>query len=148
MKFNDLPRKKLCKHCYQAWQTFGSLDAGVAEYEDSEGGKIWNLLFVCKENMERSPTAKELFQNIAGIQVDSAGTSTNARVLITKDMIDWADIIFVMEEKNKQAIVQIDPLAERKIVVLDIPDRFRRNQSELIELLEDRVRPYIDWMQS
>jgi len=101
------------------------------------------ILFVCGRNVDRSPTAEEMFGTVEGAEVRSAGVSLGATVPVTRDLIDWADKIFVMEHKHEKAILKIDPSAWRKIEVLNIPDRFYKNQPELRALLKDRMRPYL-----
>jgi len=97
---------------------------------------------VCGRNVDRSLTAEEMFRNVEGLEVKSAGVSFGATVPVTKDLIDWADKIFVMEHKHGKAILKIDPSAWRKIEVLNIPDKFYKNQPELKALLKARMQPY------
>jgi predicted protein tyrosine phosphatase len=84
-----------------------------------------------------------MFGNVEGLEVRSAGVSSGATVPVTRDLIGWADKIFVMEHKHEKAILKIDPSAWRKIEVLNIPDRFYRNQPELKALLKERMQPYL-----
>jgi predicted protein tyrosine phosphatase len=84
-----------------------------------------------------------MFRNVEGLEVKSAGVSLGATVPVTRDLIDWADKIFVMEHKHEKAILKIDPSAWRKIEVLNIPDRFYRNQPELKALLKKRMQQYL-----
>jgi predicted protein tyrosine phosphatase len=98
---------------------------------------------VCTGNVDRSPTAEALFKNIKGVEVKSAGTSYAATKPITLELIEWADIIFAMEEKHKKAIVKILPSSHSKIKVVDIPDKFYKDQPELKQLLLQKLQPYI-----
>lgn len=102
------------------------------------------VLFVCTANMDRSPTAEALLKGRAGFEVRSAGTWINAHRRISLHHIDWADIIFVMEENHKEAIIAIKPEAEKKITVLNIPDIYSRNDPELIELLKTKLKKYLN----
>ena len=101
------------------------------------------LLFVCTGNVDRSPTAEAMFGNAEHFETKSAGTSFAATTRITKELIDWADMIFVMEEKHKLALAEIDSSSCAKIRVLDIPDIFYRDQPELKQLLLDKIQPYL-----
>ncbi len=60
-------------------------------------------------------------------------------------MIDWADIIFVMEKKHKQRILEKfraeNP--QKKIIVLDIEDNYQFMDVELIEELRTKVDSYL-----
>jgi predicted protein tyrosine phosphatase len=48
-----------------------------------------------------------------------------------------------MEHKHGKAILKIDPSAWRKIEVLNIPDKFYKNQPELKALLKQRIQQYL-----
>lgn len=101
------------------------------------------ILFVCSGNLDRSPTAEELLKDIEGLEVKSAGTLRGASTLISKELIEWADTIFAMEESHKDVILSIDPSAEKNVVVLDIRDRYRRGDPNLIRLLKEKLTRYL-----
>jgi predicted protein tyrosine phosphatase len=65
-----------------------------------------NILFICSRNQWRSRTAEDIFKNIDGLNVRSAGTASAARIKVNAKMIDWAELIFVMEKHHKQLIIQ------------------------------------------
>ena len=102
------------------------------------------VLFVCTGNMDRSPTAEALLKGKRGLEVKSAGTWIHARRRISKDLIDWADLIFVMEEHHRDVILSISPEAKKKVIVLGIPDVYRRNDPELVEMLKRKLAEYLD----
>jgi predicted protein tyrosine phosphatase len=99
------------------------------------------LLFVCSENRLRSPTAEAIFSEYEGVEAIGAGTNADAETPLSGDLIEWADIIFVMEKrhKNKISAKYQALLKEKKLVVLDISDNYKYMQPELIRLLKDRV---------
>ena len=70
-----------------------------------------------------------------------------ARRPTSTDLIDWADHIFVMEEKHREAILVLRPDAESKVVVLNIPDIYVRNDTELVQILKTRLSEHlhIEW---
>lgn len=105
-----------------------------------------NLLFVCSRNKWRSPTAEAIYKNHSGINVKSAGTEPSARIRLNYKIIEWADIIFVMEKKHKQRIQENFPIETegKKIVILDIPDDYQYMDEELIEELKSKVDEYIE----
>jgi len=105
------------------------------------------VLFVCTGNMDRSPTAECLLRSKGGFEVESAGTWIYARKRISKMLIEWADLIFVMEGHHKNVILSICPEAEGKVIVLDIPDVYRRNDPELVEILKKKLARHlkIEW---
>jgi len=101
------------------------------------------VLFVCSGNIDRSPTAEALLKGKEGFEVKSAGTWIGARTIVSKELIDWADMIFVMEGHHKEALKQIDSKAEKKIIVLDIDDRYLRGDPELVRILKERLSKYL-----
>jgi predicted protein tyrosine phosphatase len=103
------------------------------------------LLFVCRKNQKRSATAERLFSKRADLDVRSAGTAPDALVRVNNNMLDWADVIFVMDDDQiawLQATFADHP-ALSKVVCLDIPDVFTFLQPELVRLLQERVPPHI-----
>ncbi len=104
-----------------------------------------NLLFVCSRNQWRSPTAEAIYKNIDGIFVKSAGTEPSARIKINMKRLMWADIVFVMEKRHKQRLNENfrDIIAEKELVVLDIPDEYHFMDEELIDLIKTSVSPYL-----
>jgi len=104
------------------------------------------VLFVCTGNYDRSPTAEGLFRGVEGLEVDSAGTapcaSTPLSKPVTKELLEWADMVFAMEDHHKEAMLKIDASAKNKIVVLHIPDIYLRNSPELKKLLLEKLIIY------
>jgi predicted protein tyrosine phosphatase len=104
-----------------------------------------NFLFICSRNQWRSPTAEAVYKNYSGIHVKSAGTEPSARIKLNSKMIEWADIIFVMEKKHKQIITEKfrSEISNRQIVILDILDEYKFMDEELIEELKSKVDLYL-----
>ena len=103
-------------------------------------------LFICSRNQWRSPTAEQIFRRHPLMTVRSAGTSPNARRKVSADDIQWADVIFVMEEKHKSRLVAefFRLLAGKTIHVLDIPDEYKYMDPELVEQLEQSVNAILE----
>jgi predicted protein tyrosine phosphatase len=99
------------------------------------------VLFVCDANRLRSPTAEAIFSNHPELEVKSAGLSREAAVPVSLDLLEWADVIFVMEKRHRNIIhSRFKELYRRKrIVCLYIPDEFEFMDPELVRLLEERV---------
>jgi predicted protein tyrosine phosphatase len=104
---------------------------------------VRKILFVCSGNIDRSPTAEQLFKNYKGLEVKSAGTDRKAPNPISADLIQWADKIFAMEEKHKRQILRICPEASEKIIVLNIEDLYEKNDPQLITILKTKVTPHL-----
>ena len=103
------------------------------------------ILFVCGKARRRSATAFALFQDLPGTEVDFAGLSRDADEPLTQDHIQWADLICVMERRQKARLTRLFPrdLAETRIACLDIPDKYAFMQTELIDLLRSKMHPHL-----
>ena len=104
-----------------------------------------NLLFVCSQNLLRSPTAEQVFAAHPGVEVDSAGTNADAENPLTPELVRWADIIFVMEKAHRaklQKRFKAD-LNYTRLICLDIPDDYAFMQDELVASLKARVTPHL-----
>jgi len=103
------------------------------------------VLFVCTHNISRSYTAEYLFRESAAHEVRSAGTSENARIPVSPELIEWAARIFVMEEDHVIFLRERfgEVLGEKAIVCLDIPDIYLPLEPELIAVLRERLAGYL-----
>jgi len=102
------------------------------------------VLFVCSQNKLRSPTAEQVFSNRPGFEVASAGTDRSAGTPVSADVIEWADVIFVMERahRNKLSRNFRAHLKNKRVICLDIPDDFEYMDPALIRILETKVGPF------
>ncbi len=107
-----------------------------------------HYLFVCYANMERSPTAEVVCRRIAtenglDIEASSAGISHGAYRPLTKRMADLADKIFVMEPNMEREMVEKYGQNPAKIVCLNIPDIYERDDPELVWTLEQKLYEHL-----
>lgn len=79
------------------------------------------------------------------MQVRSAGTSSSARIRVSDKSLRWADLVCVMEHTHKRRLREQFPeiYDELDIEVLDISDDYEFMDPTLIELLRQRVEPFI-----
>lgn len=105
-----------------------------------------NILFVCSANKDRSKTAEDYFsEKYYNFNFDSAGT--NKKVCnqlgtnyLDKNQLDWADKIYLMENKHLKAIKEVfGNTHSKKISVLNIRDVYSYGSKELIEILKNKV---------
>lgn len=115
----------------------------MARRKDEKKPKKLRVLFICSGNLERSPTAEQVFRNWVELDVKSAGSDESALNPLTKDVIDWADMIFAMEENHKRRVLEISPDSSGKIIVLGIEDVYYRSDPGLVKILKKRVTPYV-----
>ncbi|MEM1187640.1 MAG: low molecular weight protein tyrosine phosphatase family protein [Pseudomonadota bacterium] len=103
------------------------------------------LLFVCSENRLRSPTAEEVFSSYPGVEAIGCGTNADAETPLSGDLIEWADVVLVMEKTHRSKVAKKyrDLLKTKRLVCLDIPDNYARMQPELVHLLEAKVPKYV-----
>ncbi|WP_055077567.1 low molecular weight protein tyrosine phosphatase family protein [Pseudanabaena sp. 'Roaring Creek'] len=103
------------------------------------------LLFVCGKNRLRSPTAEAIFADYEGLDVDSAGVDREADIPLSGEAIIWADVIFVMEKSYRRKILKNFQryLINKRVVCLDIPDRYEYMEPALIDLLKKKVLPLL-----
>ncbi len=103
------------------------------------------MLFVCARNRLRSPTAETIFSGLPGLEVSSAGTAPDAECVLSSDLIEWADLLLVMERRQKTIVQSRFATAQsgKRVVVLGIPDLYEYMQPELVELLNRKCLPYL-----
>lgn len=104
------------------------------------------ILFVCTANVDRSRTAEDLYRRDERYEVRSAGVAPFARVRLTRDLLLWADRVFVMNEREDQhrTLIRVRfPDVDRPLVDLDVEDRWRRGHPELVTILKRRLRPHL-----
>ena len=109
------------------------------------GRLMARALFVCTQNRLRSPTAEQVFWQWPGVECASAGVHSSADVPLSAELIEWADIIFVMEKahRNKMSSKFRASLRGKRVVVLGIPDEYEYMEPGLVRLLEAKVAPYL-----
>jgi protein-tyrosine phosphatase len=67
-------------------------------------------------------------------------------VQVNERMLEWADIVFVMDAEQRAAIARAFPNhpAAAKVVTLDIKDDYHFLDPELVSLLKERVAPHLE----
>jgi predicted protein tyrosine phosphatase len=106
---------------------------------------VLRALFICTQNRLRSPTAEQVFSSWPGVETDSAGLGNDANVPLSVEQIEWATIIFVMENahRNKLSKKFKTHLNAKKIICLNIPDEYEFMQPELVKLFEIKVGAFL-----
>lgn len=99
------------------------------------------VLFICSQNRLRSPTAERVFADRPGFEVASAGLNPEAETPVCSELLEWSDVIFVMEKahRNKLARKFRPHLRGKRIICLDIPDKYEFMDPALLRLLEAKV---------
>jgi predicted protein tyrosine phosphatase len=119
-----------------------------------------HYLFACLANRQRSPTAQRVFQEMliesgykvwnvnamkdADFEVCSAGTYADEDANdMTSDLGERMDVIFAMSESILEDLVRNFEVPRKKIINLDIPDIYPRNDPNLVKILKNKLRPYL-----
>jgi predicted protein tyrosine phosphatase len=107
----------------------------------AEAPAVPRVLFLCYQNRRRSATAERMFCKRPDLDVRSAGIGPDALVRVNSRMLDWADVVFVMEERHRRQLEEMFPghAALARTVSLDIPDEYDFLDPELVNLLNARV---------
>lgn len=103
------------------------------------------LLFVCSQNKLRSPTAEAVFSKWEGVETSSCGLNHDAEIPASAELVEWADIIFVMEKghRSKLSAKFKRHLGGKRLICLDIPDKFEYMDPELVALLQAKVAKHL-----
>ena len=107
------------------------------------------LLFICTFNRHRSATAESLFTRSEKYEARSAGLSPVSVHEVSQELLEWADVVFVMDERvdrHRSDLLKQFPKMEmlkEKVVVLGVPDLYERDSPELISLLKQRL---LQWL--
>ena len=103
------------------------------------------LLFLCSRNQLRSPTAEEVFADHPGVEVDSAGTASDAEIPVTSEHLEWADQIVVMESVHRKRLNERfkSSLKGKRITVLGIPDQYEFMDERLVEILKRKASIFL-----
>ena len=103
------------------------------------------ILFVCSQNKLRSPTGEAVFGSNEGIEARSAGLNNDAEIPLGVEDIEWADLIFVMEQTYKRKLRSKfkEHLTDQRVICLGIPDDYEYMDPELIEIFKTRVPQFL-----
>lgn len=100
-----------------------------------------NALFVCSRGRMRSLTAEHVFATRDDLRVAAAGVDASAEHPVSASMLQWADVVFVMEDVHRSRLIEKFPAAMqgRQVVSLGIPDRYEYMDPQLVRLLKAKV---------
>ena len=95
------------------------------------------VLFICNQNLNRSKTAEEIFKD--RFETKSAGLYNEKPV--TEKQLSWADVVVVMEDLQREEVAKRFPkqYMKKRILSLNIPDIYYRNEPELVSILQSKI---------
>jgi len=93
----------------------------------------------------RSLTAEAVYSMDIRYSVKSCGISRHPRIKISRELILWADIVFIMESRYEEIIRNEFPeeTISKRIISLDIHDKYYFMEPELINLIKSGVAPFL-----
>lgn len=103
------------------------------------------VLFVCGKARSRSPTAAQVFAE-RGYSTDFGGLSRDADDALSADQIEWAEHIFVMDNRQLRRLMDQfpGPMRGKRVVTLGIPDLYTFMQDDLVDLLLTKAGPHLE----
>jgi predicted protein tyrosine phosphatase len=108
------------------------------------------VIFICSANKDRSATAEDYAsQHYSMHEYGSAGTNQKlcfkyGTQYISKAQLDWADIVFVMENKHKKETLKLFGSSYgKKIKVLGIKDHYEFGNAQLLQILKEKLPAYL-----
>ena len=86
-----------------------------------------------------------MFADWPGIETASAGLNHGAENPVTPELLQWAELIFVMEKSHRTKLSKRfrKSMGSRRVVCLDIPDDYEFMDPALVELLKRKVTPHL-----
>ena len=99
-------------------------------------------LFLCGRGRMRSPTAVHIAVSLPNVAAESGGLSQDADDPVSLEQIQWADVICVMEKRQRKRLNTLfGPHLKGKVVaVLNVPDIYDLMDKDLISILEPMIR--------
>ncbi|MCB9282652.1 MAG: phosphotyrosine protein phosphatase [Lewinellaceae bacterium] len=103
------------------------------------------ILFVCTVNKYRSKTAEKVFGDYEQYETKSAGIDKEAVVQLNQELLDWADLIVVMEKRHRNWLGKKfrEAYKTKPVKCLEIPDEYDYMQPELVSELKQKMSKYI-----
>lgn len=110
----------------------------LANTKNPYQGKARKVLCVCSAGLLRSPTMAEVLARKWGYNTRAVGTSEEyALIPVSEALLHWAEEVFVVEEQAEIIISMLNELNyDRPVYSLGIPDKYSRNDPELVRLIE------------
>ena len=150
MNSPEWPREKKWRHLYtrkvkvRRAHQLGFEYPKITERERLDLESL-NVLFVCSMNKWRSPRAEKIYKNHPLLNVRSAGTSSQAKHVLSVADIRWAELIILMEEKHREQVHAFfrKEMEFREIHVLGIEDKFEFMHPELVAELQQVIDPIL-----
>lgn len=82
-----------------------------------------------------------MFSGRTDLEVASAGTEQDVETPVSRDLLEWADVVVCMEKRHRERLRKQFRGAKRddEILTLGLPDEYEFMDPELVALLERLV---------
>ena len=118
----------------------GSSMNKLANCHNQYQGEEKRVLCVCSAGLLRSPTMAQVLYEEYEYNTRAVGiTEEYALMDVTDVLIEWADEIVVAEKWMGEEIMKRFP-GVTGFTSLDLPDRFGRMDTDLVELIKERYK--------
>lgn len=112
-------------------------------------GDALKALCICSAGLLRSPTVAWILSNEPFNLNTRAAGSTKTFALIHADevLLHWADILVFVNQENFDETTRDYPDVldqDKQIIVLDLPDRFKTRDPELVRIAQAQLAPFFD----
>jgi len=98
---------------------------------------VKKLLFVCAGNIQRSPTFEKWFrENRPEYDVRSTGTAHGYPFRMSRELLEWADRIFLMDLEQEMFMARKFPEFLHKTEIVGCKDRYERESEKLYNLIK------------
>lgn len=99
-----------------------------------------NVLVLCGRNKKRSRTAETVFKNDTRFGIRSAGLSAKSDRKVTENDLRWADLVLIMEHKQRGKLLsQFPGLEFPPVEVLQIADEYTYMEPALVDILTEKI---------
>jgi len=112
-------------------------------------GDALKALCICSAGLLRSPTVAWILSNEPYNLNTRAAGSTKTFALIHADevLLHWADILVFVNQENYDETFrdyEIESFEHKQIIILDLPDRYKTRDPELIRIANDQLARFFD----
>lgn len=95
------------------------------------------LLFVCAGNINRSPSFEKWFkEHKPEYEVKSTGTAYGYPERMNRELLEWADKIFLMDLEQEMFVARKFPEFVFKCEIIGCSDKYDRGCQRVNELIE------------
>ncbi|MFT7593020.1 MAG: putative protein tyrosine phosphatase [Paracoccaceae bacterium] len=95
-----------------------------------------------RQGPDAQSTAADIVREWPGIETDFGGLGQDADERVSVEHIDWVEVISVIEKRQKKRLADLfgKEVKAKRVVVLDVPDRYGYGDPALVAQLTPILR--------